>query len=262
MSLITCNECGGKVSDKAKACPHCGAPIEVVNANFMEPIEQEKDAVVTEKATNKKQNRYSKVMNKAISDYEKSIATIILLCIQDLEFQLGVNKLVQILTGTQTKFITDYELQNNLAFSLLKQYRKQDIKEVIEVLEIMGYIQQETVGWNIPVICLTDKAYDFLDGREEFEGSFIDVLSKSDFIELTDEQTDLYEYLRRKRAAIAKENDAPAYTVCYDRVLRVMALNKPRNDEELLTIKGIGPAFIEKYGEKFIKAIGEFEENL
>jgi hypothetical protein len=24
MSLINCKECGGKVSDKAKACPHCG----------------------------------------------------------------------------------------------------------------------------------------------------------------------------------------------------------------------------------------------
>lgn len=25
--LITCPECGGKVSDQAKACPHCGNPI-------------------------------------------------------------------------------------------------------------------------------------------------------------------------------------------------------------------------------------------
>lgn len=27
MALITCPECGGKVSDKAKACIHCGYPI-------------------------------------------------------------------------------------------------------------------------------------------------------------------------------------------------------------------------------------------
>ena len=25
--LVTCSECGQKVSNKAKACPHCGAPI-------------------------------------------------------------------------------------------------------------------------------------------------------------------------------------------------------------------------------------------
>lgn len=27
MAIITCAECGGKVSDKADTCPHCGAPV-------------------------------------------------------------------------------------------------------------------------------------------------------------------------------------------------------------------------------------------
>ena len=27
MALIICNECGNQVSDKAAACPHCGAPV-------------------------------------------------------------------------------------------------------------------------------------------------------------------------------------------------------------------------------------------
>jgi cytochrome c biogenesis protein CcdA len=28
MALIKCPECGGEVSDKARACPHCGAPLD------------------------------------------------------------------------------------------------------------------------------------------------------------------------------------------------------------------------------------------
>ncbi len=28
MALIKCDECGKQVSDKASACPHCGAPVE------------------------------------------------------------------------------------------------------------------------------------------------------------------------------------------------------------------------------------------
>ena len=30
MALIKCKECGGSVSDKAKTCPHCGCPVELL----------------------------------------------------------------------------------------------------------------------------------------------------------------------------------------------------------------------------------------
>lgn len=33
MALITCQECGKEVSDKATSCPSCGAPIRDINAN-------------------------------------------------------------------------------------------------------------------------------------------------------------------------------------------------------------------------------------
>lgn len=77
---------------------------------------------------------YKKMMVHAIEEYEFSIAKIILLCIKNLEFGLGANKLAQILVGTQTKLITDHELQNNPAYSLLKQYSQKDVKSVMEAL--------------------------------------------------------------------------------------------------------------------------------
>ena len=41
MALITCPECGGKISDKAKVCIHCGYPLEEMcfeNANTFKLI--------------------------------------------------------------------------------------------------------------------------------------------------------------------------------------------------------------------------------
>ena len=35
MALIKCNNCGGMVSDKAKACPHCGVPV-VTNGSTLD----------------------------------------------------------------------------------------------------------------------------------------------------------------------------------------------------------------------------------
>ena len=67
---------------------------------------------------------------KTVGDYEKSIVKIILLCIDNLEFGLGTTKITQILRGSQTKFITDCELQHNVSFSLLKQFSKNDIIKI------------------------------------------------------------------------------------------------------------------------------------
>ena len=69
---------------------------------------------------------------RAICEYEKGIVKILLLCVDNLEFGLGINKLVQILKGGQTRFITDFSLQNNIGFSLLKQFSKKDIEYITQ----------------------------------------------------------------------------------------------------------------------------------
>lgn len=69
---------------------------------------------------------------QAICEYEKGIVKILLFCVDNLEFGLGINKLVQILKGGQTRFITDFSLQNNIGFSLLKQFSKKDIEYITQ----------------------------------------------------------------------------------------------------------------------------------
>ena len=211
--------------------------------------------------SNSRRKGVDKMMVHAISEYEASIARIIFLCIKNLEFELGANKLAQILTGTQTKFITDYELQNNPAFALLKQYSQGDIKKIIDILEMCEYLDYEEVRKNMSVLVLTKKAKDFLNGNCEFDTSFIDAITETDFVQLDDQQNELYEKLRELRYSIAKTLDMPAYIVCYDKALRNMAFRQPTNDEELLEIKGIGPVFIEKYGKQFLTEIKDFQSD-
>lgn len=202
---------------------------------------------------------YKKMMGHAIEEYETSIAKIIFLCIKNLEFGLGANKLAQILSGTQTKFITDYSLQNNPAYSILKQYPQKDIKNVIQTLVDFGYLTRVQVNFNVEVLDLTEKALLFLQGKEAFDASFIDQLTESDFIELDNDQAEKYENLRELRYSLAKTNDIPAYAVCTDKVLRLLAVTLPDTEESMLEIKGIGNTFIEKYGEQFLSRITELK---
>lgn len=42
MSLIKCPECGKEISDKAKACIHCGFPLELTTEKTLEPVTKQK----------------------------------------------------------------------------------------------------------------------------------------------------------------------------------------------------------------------------
>lgn len=79
---------------------------------------------------------------QAICEYEKGIIKILLLCVDDLEFGLVINKLVQILKGGQTRFITDFSLQNNIGFSLLKQFSKKDIEYITQKASEISFLRR------------------------------------------------------------------------------------------------------------------------
>jgi len=70
---------------------------------------------------------------------------------------------------------------------------------------------------------------------------------------------DLFELLRSLRAEIASEQAVPAYVIFHDRTLKEMATARPADALELGALHGIGASKLEKYGERFLGVIREFE---
>jgi ATP-dependent DNA helicase RecQ len=68
---------------------------------------------------------------------------------------------------------------------------------------------------------------------------------------------DLFEKLRELRREIADRQGVPAYVVFSDRTLREMAEARPENEDELLGVSGVGPAKLQRYGDRFLRAIRE-----
>jgi RecQ family ATP-dependent DNA helicase len=62
--------------------------------------------------------------------------------------------------------------------------------------------------------------------------------------------------LREWRMAEAKRLRVPAYVVLHDRSLLAVARMRPATAHELLTINGMGPAKVEKFGEALLKLCG------
>jgi ATP-dependent DNA helicase RecQ len=65
----------------------------------------------------------------------------------------------------------------------------------------------------------------------------------------------LFETLRALRREIAEERAVPAFVVFSDMTLRAMARSRPRNETEMLAVKGVGPAKISDFGERFLNTI-------
>jgi ATP-dependent DNA helicase RecQ len=65
----------------------------------------------------------------------------------------------------------------------------------------------------------------------------------------------VFERLRAHRAEVAKARGVPAYVVAHDRTLVDLAENPPRTREELLGIRGFGPARVDAYGAGFLAVL-------
>ena len=62
--------------------------------------------------------------------------------------------------------------------------------------------------------------------------------------------------LKEWRAGEAKRLRVPAYVVLHDRTVKALAQARPANPRQLLTIDGMGPAKVEKYGEAILGICG------
>jgi ATP-dependent DNA helicase RecQ len=75
--------------------------------------------------------------------------------------------------------------------------------------------------------------------------------------ELSAADTALLASLRSLRGTLAREQRVPAYCVFPDRTLVEMSVRRPRSIDALGQVRGVGPAKLEKYGQRFLAAIRE-----
>ncbi len=73
--------------------------------------------------------------------------------------------------------------------------------------------------------------------------------------ELSSDDESLFEELRNTRLSLARDKGVPAYVICHDRTLLEIAALKPRTEDELAEVHGMGPARIGNYGAQFLETV-------
>ena len=65
----------------------------------------------------------------------------------------------------------------------------------------------------------------------------------------------LFDLLRAKRLELARAQSFPPYVIFHDRTLVEMAKDRPRTQEAMASIVGVGEAKLAKYGDTFLKLL-------
>jgi len=76
-----------------------------------------------------------------------------------------------------------------------------------------------------------------------------------DQVALDGEELALLGRLKALRTSIAREERVPPYVVFPDRALNAMALRRPRSLATLSEIPGVGPARLDRYGDRFLELL-------
>ena len=74
---------------------------------------------------------------------------------------------------------------------------------------------------------------------------------------LTGEAAKIEDRLRAWRKSEAQKLGQPAFCVFTDRTLRAIAEDRPRSEDDLLTVAGLGPAKVGKFGEAILRVCSE-----
>ncbi|MDF2613725.1 MAG: ATP-dependent helicase RecQ [Clostridia bacterium] len=182
----------------------------------------------------------------------------IMSCIKRMKEQFGSTLVTDVLKGANTQKIRDLRFNLLPTYSIMKDYSKATIKEIISFLTAEGYLN--LVGDQYPMLRLTLKSYEVLKGEQKV--SIRRVLSKEESVKegKTAVGQELFENLRHIRMHIAREHGVQPFMIFSDATLKDMCKKYPVTAERMLGVTGVGEHKLEKYGQIFIDAIIDYAE--
>ncbi|MDY0387539.1 MAG: DNA helicase RecQ [Methanolobus sp.] len=209
-------------------------------------------------------------------------AKLLINCIKELDQRFGMNHVIDVLTGSRAKKITDKKHQ------LLKSYGQGDMYPKADWMDMArDMLRQDVIkveGARYPLLKLNRKSEEVLSGKRMVSFTRkVDEKEQADYEPVTqspeteeiphpasalhrkvsnDPDKDLFEKLKELRISMAQMQDVPPYIIFADTSLRQMATKKPENDKELLKITGVGEYKLKKYGKYFLKEIAKHRDEL
>lgn len=185
----------------------------------------------------------------------------IMSCMAKTGQRYGMKMISDILRGSKNNRLLSLNLNDQSTYGLMSEYTDQKVLQIIRFLITQGYIIQEEEEY--PILKLTPKSIPVLKRAEKIQMKMLksDIYSYKSSIPYTAVVDDkLLNKLKELRRKLAVSASVPSYVVFTDSALRDMCIKRPKSMSEFLDVSGVGRLKADKYGEIFLNAISEFEE--
>ncbi|MBA3037942.1 MAG: DNA helicase RecQ [Desulfobacterium sp.] len=184
------------------------------------------------------------------------LAQKFLSCVKRTDEMFGINHIIDILRGSQSQKICNFEHEKLSTYGIGKEYtRKQWFHLARQFINKGLMIQDAKYGG----LKLTDRSYDVFKGKEAvfgmIEEEHILHVKKKEMETEYDYDRVLFEKLRIMRKELADNAGVPPYVIFSDKTLIEMSAFYPRSEESLLHIHGVGAVKHKKYGACFLDII-------
>ena len=215
------------------------------------------------------------VCNQELEDVEDSttIARKILSCVARLRGTrndaYGAAYLSDVLRGSAQAKILQRGHDKLSTWGLLRELEKDTIVSFVDQLVDLGALTRD--AGEFPVLRLEAPSGPILKGDVPvhlLRARAPEVLAQSDkkrrkvdgtvASDLSPQEARLFEALRQLRRGLANDLNVPPYVVFGDAPLIEMARRRPGSLDAFGTIKGVGGAKLEKFGDRFLRCITEW----
>ncbi|TVX96489.1 DNA helicase RecQ [Cohnella terricola] len=192
-------------------------------------------------------------------------AKMIFACISEMKQRFGVTMTAKVLRGANDAKIKQFDFDRLRSYGRLKHMAEKPLVQLIHALVADGYLRMSDTAY--PVVQLMEPVLEVMRGEARVyrkvepeappvsrSGSrYGSSRGSGSAAPVANEE--LFAALRQLRKRIADGEGLPPFVIFHDATLREMCEAMPRTERELRTVKGVGAAKYEKYGQAFLELI-------
>lgn len=171
----------------------------------------------------------------------------ILSCVYRTRERYGVAVLIDVLRGMVGPKIVNDKLNELTTYGIMKEYSSKFIRDLIKALIDFGYVSLKDGTYSM--LKLNEKSYSILKSKQKVMFK----LSYQDEEKIIN--SDLFNKLRLWRRDTAIKEGVKPYIIFSDATLIELCNKLPKNEKELLEIRGMGEKKFNKYGEEILKKL-------